>query len=133
MHPDDQEAVLCMLNSGFGELYNKMRMRDGRNAWPNKITTNAIETLRSDLNEMSAKMADEVACLKNRYQGSAASTVSGSTWSGGNMGHFTSRLMQNTFVASRIELKVGAAGKTFEKLALRWETSENLLVRLRHP
>ena len=52
---------------------------------------NAIKTLRSDLNKMSAKMADEVVCKKIRHQGSAASTVSGSTGSGGTMGHFTSR------------------------------------------
>ena len=50
-------------------------------------------------------MADEVVCKKIRHQVSAASTVSGSTGSGGTMGHFTSRLMQNTLVASRIELK----------------------------
>ena len=48
-----------------------------------KITTNTIETLRSDFNKKSAKMVDEVVSLKNRHQGSAASTVSGSTGSGG--------------------------------------------------
>ena len=57
----------------------------------------------ADLCKMSAKMAEEVVFLKN--QGSAASTVSGSTGSGGSVGHFASRTVQNTFVASRIELK----------------------------
>ena len=56
-----------------------------------KITTNAIEVLRSDLNKMSAKMAEEVVCMKSRYQGSAASTVSGFTGSGGRVGDFPSR------------------------------------------
>ena len=68
-----------------------------------KITTNAIEAVRSEVTKMSAKMAEEVALLKN--QGSAVSTVSGSTGSGGNVGNFASRLMQNTFVAFRIELE----------------------------
>ena len=63
-----------------------------------KITTNAIKTLRSDFNKMSAKMADEVVSLKNRHQGSAASTVSGSTGSGGREGHFASRMVQPTHI-----------------------------------
>ena len=70
-----------------------------------KSTANATEVLRSDLNKMSAKMAEEVVCIKSRHQGSAASTVSGSTGSGCSVGNFSYRMMQNTFVASRIELK----------------------------
>ena len=76
--------------------------KDEDERWKNrmandKITTNAIETLRSDLIRMSAKMADEVVSLKSRNQGSAASTVSGSTGSGGSGRHFVSRTVQNTF------------------------------------
>ena len=44
-------------------------------------------------------MADEVVHLKNRHQGSAASTVFGSG------GHPTSRMVPQAFVASRVELK----------------------------
>ena len=43
--------------------------------------------------------------MKNRHHGSAASTVSGSTGSGGSAENFAGRMAQNTFVASRIELK----------------------------
>ena len=41
-----------------------------------KITTKTIEVLRPEVNGMSAKMAEEVVCLKNSHHGSAASTVS---------------------------------------------------------
>ena len=51
-----------------------------------KITTKVIEALRSDVTKMSAKMAEEV--VYETHQGSAASTVSGSTGSGGNMSNF---------------------------------------------
>ena len=47
-----------------------------------KITTNNIEVLRPEVNRMSAKMAEEVVCLKNSHHGSAASTVSRSMGSG---------------------------------------------------
>ena len=93
MHPDDTEAVTC--NAEF--RIRRAVQQDEDERWKkrmaneDKITTNAIETLQSGLRIMSAKMADEVACVKNRHQGSAASTVSGSTRSGGNMGHFTFR------------------------------------------
>ena len=42
-------------------------------------------------------MAEEVVCMKSRHQGSAASTVSGSTGSGGSVGNFAARAAQNTF------------------------------------
>ena len=82
-----------------------MPMKDGRSAWPTKTRSLRMLLLRSDLNRMSAKMAEEVVCMKSRHQGSAASTVSGSTGSGGSVGNFAARAAQNTFVASRIELK----------------------------
>ena len=46
--------------------------RDADERWKNrmanedKITMNAIEVLRSDLNKMSAKMAEEVVRMKSR-------------------------------------------------------------------
>ena len=43
--------------------------------------------------------------MKISQHGSATSTVSGSTGSGGSAGNFAGRLAQNAFVASRIELK----------------------------
>ena len=93
VHPDDKEAVTCSAEFRIRRAVQQDEDED-------KITTNAIETLRSHLNKMSAKMADEVVSLKNRHQGSAASTVYGSTGSGGSVGHFASRMVQHTFVAS---------------------------------
>ena len=69
------------------------------------ITASTVEVLRSDLNEVSSNMAEEVVCMKSRHPGSAASTVPGSTGSGGSVGKFAACAAQNTFVASRIELK----------------------------
>ena len=63
-----------------------------------KITENNIETPRSDVVRLRAKLTEEVVCMKNRHQGSAAS-------GSGSAGNFATRVMQNTFVASRVELK----------------------------
>ena len=106
MEPDDNEAVIIQ-----AEHRIKMAVqRDADERWKNRmneenrITTNTIEALRSDMNRLSAKMAEEVVCMTSRHHRSAASTVSGSTGSGGNIGIFVARVAQNTFVASRIEL-----------------------------
>ena len=102
VHPDDKETVTC--NAEF--RIRRAVQQDEDERWKkrmaneDKITTNAIHTLRSDFNKKSAKMADEVVSLKNRHQGCAASTVSGSTGSGGKVGNFASRMVQHTFVAS---------------------------------
>ena len=83
---EDKEAVIC--NAEFrirrAVQQDEDDRRKKRMANEGKITSNAIETLRSDFNKMSAKMADEVVYLKNFHQGSAASTVSGSIGSGGS-------------------------------------------------
>ena len=41
-------------------------------------------------------MAEEVVCMKSRHRGIAASTVSGSTGSGGSVGNFAAGAMPNT-------------------------------------
>ena len=86
LNPDDKEAAIC--NAEFrirrAAQQNADDRRKKRMANEDKITSNAIETLRSDFNKMSAKMANEVVYLKNRHQGSAASTVSSSFGSGGS-------------------------------------------------
>ena len=108
MQPDDKEAVITQAEHRIKIAVQ----RDADERWKNrmaiedKITTNTVEVLRSDLNGMSAKMAEEVVCMKSSHHGSAAITVSGSTASGGSAGNFAGRLAQNTFVASRIELEV---------------------------
>ena len=54
---------------------------------------------------MSAETADEVVYKKSRHPSGAASTVSGSSGSGGSAVHSTSRMVSHTFVVSRVELK----------------------------
>ena len=56
-----------------------------------KVTTNYIEALRSDIVRVSAKMAEEVVCMKSRHHGSAASTVAASTGSSGSAGNFAAK------------------------------------------
>ena len=84
VHPDNKEAVSCSAEfriRGAVQQDEDDRWKK-RMASEDKITMNANETLRSDVTKMSAKMVDEVVSLKNRHQGSAASTVSGFTGSG---------------------------------------------------
>ena len=111
VQPDDKEAAIT-------QAEHRIRMavqRDADKRWKNrmayedKITTNATEVLRSDLNKMSAKIPEKVVYMKNRHQGSAASMVSGSTGCGSSVGNFASRAMQNTFVASRERLTLDEA------------------------
>ena len=92
-----------------------------------KITMNAVEALRSEMTEVSAKMAEEVVCMKNRHQGITASTVSGSTGSGGNVGTFASRLVQNTFVASRIEHKEWGCWRNIRGTGITMDEAKQLV------
>ena len=95
VHPDDKDAAITQAEFRIRVVVQK----DVEERWKtrmdneDKITTNAIETLRSEVTKMSSKIAEEVVCMKNRHQGSAASTVSGSTGSGGNVGNFGPRLV----------------------------------------
>ena len=88
VHPDDEEAAVTHAEFRIRVAVQK----DIEERWKtrveneDKITTNALETLRSEVAKMSAKMADEVVCMKHRHQGSAASTVFGSTGSGWQCG-----------------------------------------------
>ena len=63
--------------------------------------------LLQDADEREQRTAERVAERETERDAAiaTASTVSGSRGSGGNMDHFTYRLMQNTLFASRIELK----------------------------
>ena len=60
-----------------------------------KITTNRVETLKSELQRLS----EDVVFMKPRPNGSGASTVATSTGSGGSTGNFAAHVMQDTFVA----------------------------------
>ena len=65
MQPDDKEAVITR-----AEHRIKMAVqRDADERWKNrmanedKITMNTIEVLRTEVNRISAKMAEEVVCF----------------------------------------------------------------------
>ena len=81
-----------------------------------KITTNKVETLKSELRRLS----EEVVCMKNRPNGSGAIVVEFFTGSGGSARNFAAHVMQNTFVASRMELKGWECGGTSVELGSRW-------------
>ena len=68
---------------------------------------------------------EEIACMKSRNDGSAASTVSGSTGSGGSTRNFATRVVQSTFVAARIELKEWACWRNIRSRAIL-STSDGL-------
>ena len=101
LHSDDKEAAVTQAEFRIRVAV----LKDAEERWKTRV--------ENEVTEMSAKMAEEVVCVKNRHQGSAASTVSWSTGNSGNVGNFASRLRQNTFVASRIELKGWVVGATF--------------------
>ena len=67
VHLDDKEAVIC--NAEF--RIRRAVQQDEDERWKKrmaneyKITTNAIETLRSDFGKTSAEMADDVVYLKS--------------------------------------------------------------------
>ena len=63
-----------------------------------------------------------------RHVGSAASTVSGSTGSGGSTGNFVVRVTQNTFVASRIELKGWRCWSTIRGTSITQDGAEELII-----
>ena len=81
---------------------------------------------RSDMNRLSAKMAEEVVCMKSRHLGSAASTVSGPTGSGGCAGELC-RAVQNTFVASRIVLKGWGCWRNFPGTSITLDEAKSLV------
>ena len=83
---DDKEAEvtqaehrikLAVQRDADERLGNRMDKED-------RITASTFEVLRSEVTRLSAKLSEEVVCMKSRYHGSAASTVSGSTGSGGS-------------------------------------------------
>ena len=111
MEPDDREAVVTQ-----AEHRIKLAVqRDADERWRNcmdkedRITTNTIEALRSDV-------------VTQRETERRSGTVAGSTGSGGSTGP---QVVQNAFMASRIELKGGAAGETFAVRVLHWTRPNN--------
>ena len=101
-----------------------------------KITTKTIEVLRPEVNGMSAKMAEEVVCLKNSHHGSAASTVSRSRESGGSAGNFAGRTLLTQTRARKVVRKAGNIGfEAYRQLSLMYgkpdqEGSTGLFVQI---
>ena len=120
MRPDDKEAAVTPAEFRFGVAVQK----DVEERWKtrmeneDKIITKAIEVLPSDLNKMSAKMAEDVVCMKNRHQGSAASTVSGSTGKWWQCGQLSIQRCKTLSWLPEFNSKIGIAGDTFEGPAL---------------
>ena len=75
-----------------------------------KISTNTIEALRSNTIRISATVAEEVVCMKSRHHRRATQHGIRLQVKWQKHGELRSRLAQNTFVASRIELRSGAVG-----------------------
>ena len=69
VHPDDREAAITQAKFRIRRAVQREEDERWKNRTANedKITRNVIEVLRTDLNKMSAKMAEEVVCMQNRH------------------------------------------------------------------
>ena len=121
LHPDDKEAAITQAEFCIRVAVQKDVEKRWKTRMENedKITTNAIEVLRSDLNRMSAKMAEEVVRMKIRqpvqYQGPrevVAATLH-PEW------------CKTLSCLPELNPKVGVAGETFEGPALHWMRPKN--------
>ena len=76
--PDDEEVTVTQAEHRIRMMVQKEveEIWRGRMEWEDKIHTNNVETLLSEL----ARLSEEVVCLKSR---SRASTMAASTGSGG--------------------------------------------------
>ena len=113
VHPDDKEAVICSAEFRIRRAVQQDEDERWRKRIANedKITTNAIETMRSNFKKMSAKVADEVVSLKNRHQGGAVTLRPG--WC-------------NTLSwPPESNSKDGAVGETFVVPASQWRRPNN--------
>ena len=108
MEPDDREVVVSQAEHRIRvavqeDVDEKWRSRMESE---DNITENNIETPRSGVVRLSAKLTEEVVCMKSRHQRSAASTVAASTSGSGSAGNFATRVMQTKhFCGLRVELK----------------------------
>ena len=115
VEPDDREAAFSQAEDRIWVVVQKDE---------DKNTTNNIETLRSDVVKLSA---EEVVCMKKRHQGSAASTVAAATGGSGSAVNFAARVMQNTFVASRVELKGWEAWRNIRGYGITLSEAKQLI------
>ena len=122
-----------MSNQTTKKLMKLAVQRDVDERWRNRkdkedrITANTIEPLPSDVTRPSKKLSEEVFCLKSRHHGSAARTVAGSTGSGGSTVNFAAGVVQNTFTASRIELKGWGCWRNIRATGIALDVAKQLI------
>ena len=63
--------------------------------------------------------------MRSRHHGSTASTVTASTGSGGSTGNFAAHVVQNTFVASRVELKGWGSWRNIRVIGTTLDEAKN--------
>ena len=68
--------------------------------------------------------------MKNRNNGSAASTVAASTGSGGSTSNFAPHVMHNTLVASRIGLKRWEIWRNIRGARITMDEARNLVSKI---
>ena len=70
VQPDDKEVVITQAEHRIKRMVQRGADERWKNRMTNedKITTNTIEVLRSDIKRLGAKTAEEVVCMKSRHQ-----------------------------------------------------------------
>ena len=87
-----------------------------------KITANECETCHSQVERLS----EEIVGLKNRHNGSAASTVAASSGSGGSISNFAAHVMPNSFIPTRVELKGWEVWRNIRGTGITMDRDRNL-------
>ena len=125
MHPDNKDAAI---NQAEFRIQVEVQ-KDVQERWKTrmenegKITATAVEALRSEVTKMSTKMAEEVVCMKNRHQQYGI-------WiciKRRQCGNFTPRLVQNTFVTSRVELKGWSSWRNIRGTGITLDEAKQLV------
>ena len=90
VEPDSKETTITLA----GHRMRQSAQHEMEKTWKDrmeeedKITTNKVETLHSQV----VRLSEEVVCMKNRHHGSAASTVAASTGSVESTNKFGARI-----------------------------------------
>ena len=99
----------------------------GRIAWNGGIRSQRtkVETLKSELQRLR-----EVVCMKNRPNGSVAEYSGDLHWQRWEHGHFAAHVMQNTNVASRIELKCKVVWRSTRGTGITMDEARDLVTQV---
>ena len=88
-----------------------------------KITTNKVETLHSQI----VRLSEEAVCMKNTHHESAASTVAASTASGGSTSNFAAPVMPHLY---RIE-RLGEVWRNIRDTVITMEEAKGLVSQIK--